>query len=160
MRLVGVVGCVGSRGVRGMLMARLSELKHSALRILRTVRVLGRGGMSMFVRGCGVRALAPRKRVGPVDRFLVAVLTRMTQVRHGAVERHITDNCRGFHDGNNGMKQGIKCAGDSRTVERRCTRRLELLGEKCSLQGASGLAKADVGALQGLARLAWFACRG
>lgn len=140
--------CYGQRSIGFLLLSRLDELKEAALRILHSLRVLRRSGMSICVRGLKLCALRPGKSIGPVTDVVMAMLTRVTGVREDGVRCHLGDNETGCVCGKNGLNEGANSAGARRGGGRRCGSAVTLLGGKCSIEGITGLRGVKVSAIR------------
>lgn len=131
-----------------LLLARVSHLKHSALRVLGSLSALRARGVYICVRGLGLRALQPSGAMGPLSSLVAALLKRLTTVRHRKVVSHLGDKQRLCVRGKNELKQGPKDQGATRREGRRCQRTVTLLGGNCSVQGITGLAKGTISAVR------------
>lgn len=131
-----------------LLIARISHLKHSALRVLGTLSVLRGRGIDICVRGLGVRALLPSGAIGPLSSLVAALLNRLTTVRQRNVLSHLGDNHTLCVRGNNHLNEGPNDFGDHRRGGRRCGRTVSLLGGNCSVHGITGLANETISAVR------------
>lgn len=119
LELMSMISYISQNKIDKVLTSELSRIGRNPLEVLKTIDILNRYKISLFIQNYNIETLTDEGKINPMSEFLITILAEVARMERKTIQERMNSGYRSFRlsGGKVGRKQGYVKSDEKLLVE-------------------------------------------